>query len=203
MRFARFVSPTLVPFPLLPLLPLLAIAAATGCSDPPPPVPEGAWSINFQPLEDFTSCSIQQHVIGVGMVSDIKQTKLVADATSGAAVSCSVTGDSKFEVRAEASQMGTKLQLSVDNLVKSATPDAPVLGTLSYVSSTTGKPYITDRDSPCQFYFVPNSGEAVAPGSVWVAFKCPKLIENGGMSTCQITDGYASFKNCTGLSTSM
>jgi len=197
MRFTRLVFPTLI------TVSFLAIAAA-GCSDPPPPVPEGAWTINFQPLdEDFTKCAIQQHVTGIGTISDKKQTKLVADATSSATVSCSVTGDSKFSVSADTSQMGTSIHISVDNLVESATADAPVPGTLSYLSATTGSPYISNKDNPCQFYFIPGSGEAVAPGSVWLAFKCPELIGNGGMSTCQITEGYASFKNCTGLSTSM
>ena len=46
-----------------------------------------------------------------------------------------------------------------------------------------------------------NTGEGVAPGRIWVAFKCPTIIDGSSNSTCQIKQGYAIFENCSQTAT--
>ena len=187
MRFHRFLLGSIAP---------LAVAL-TGCSDPVPPTPQGAWNANFGPAIDAsTSCMVAQHTASLGKVgaSDRASVSVVVDGTDSAQIQCSVTGDKTFEVHGQAQRKGIGLNITIPKLTAGATEQSPAAGTVSFVSDKTVQAYVSNPQNPCQFYFTPDSDEGVSAGKVWVAFKCPDVGIT--MSTCQISQGYAIFENC-------
>src|SRR3954463_12580295 len=97
MRFDRFLYASVAP---------LAAAFATGCSDPVPPTPQGAWNVNFGPAVDAAACKVAQHTASVGGVGESDRDKVIVDGAvvdgAIAAISCSVIGQGKFNVTAQA-----------------------------------------------------------------------------------------------------
>lgn len=178
---------------------LLTIALATcglSCSDPVPPTPRGAWSVSFV-QKSAVDCKQAGHNTLVGSVTSNTKTAVVTDGTNGAHVSCTVSdlGNGNFSVSAQESQADKFLNIVISSIAATATETAPAPGGIGYASANTVKTYTTDDMTPCNFYFVPNSGEGVAAGKVWVAFKCPAIVADG--STCEIQQGYAIFENCS------
>lgn len=175
---------------------LAAVAAVAAlvpaCSDPVPPTPRGAWSVSFV---DYPSaeCSVKGHNASLGKVADTDRANstLVTHGESGSEIACSVVGSSSFNIDASAYQAGSILQIIVNGISSSATPDNPAKGSVAYASQETVKTYSSNE---CDFYFIPNSGEGVGPGKVWVAFDCDSIKAEG--STCQLKQGYAIFENC-------
>jgi hypothetical protein len=186
MRSHRFLFGSLVP---------LAVALA-GCSDPVPPTPQGAWNANFGPSADATSCMVAQHTAGLGKVNpnDYASVVSVVAGTDSTDLRCSVTGDKTFEVHGHAERKGIGLDISIPKITASASEQSPASGTVSFVSDKTVQAYVSDPANPCQFYFA-DPKEGVSAGKVWVAFKCPNVSIT--MSTCQISQGFAIFENCT------
>jgi hypothetical protein len=171
----------------------LAVFAAA-CSDPVPPTPQGAWSVQL--VDNGIACNIAGHAAQLGSVtSGSKERVLVGGGIEGADISCQVTGTSSFAVSALATLDGQGLQITIPKIDSAATKDAPAKGTVSFNSLKTAGAYSSSEMSPCDFYFLPDTGEGVASGRIWVAFACPKVDD--GMSSCELTESFAIFENCT------
>lgn len=177
---------------------LLTLALATlglSCSDPVPPTPRGAWTVSFV-QQSAVDCKQAGHNSQVGAVTSNTKTSVITDGTDSTHVSCTVSdvGGGNFSVNAEAQKSDKYLNIVINKISAAATEAAPATGGIAYASANTVKTYTSDAMTPCNFYFVPSSGEGVAAGKVWVAFKCPKIVAD--MSTCEIQQGYAIFENC-------
>jgi hypothetical protein len=197
MRLAR------LGFATLALAAAGGLLSAAGCSSPVPPTPKGAWQVTFWSGAQSSQCQINQHNAAVGLIDKSQRGDEVTDALDGASVSCTVQGAGTFKVQASASQNGKSLSFSVGSIDKNATPTSPATGTLSYSSpNTAGNPYVNTADTPCKFWFEPNTGETVDTGKVWLAFSCDAVRDDGHDSTCGIKQGYAIFENCSDGSTS-
>ena len=171
----------------------LAVFAAA-CSDPVPPTPQGAWTVQF--VDNGSACNIIGHAVQVGSVTSAsKERVLVGGGIEGADISCQVTGTSSFAVSGLATLDGQGLQITVPNIDSSATKEAPAKGTVSFNSLKTAGAYSSSEASPCDFYFLPNTGEGVASGRIWVAFICPKVDD--GMDSCALSESFVIFENCT------
>lgn len=195
MRFARLALAAIAP------LTVVGLGSFVGCSDPVPPTPQGAWSVSFQAQDSSPiNCHVMGHNAQVGAVTDHTKDNVIPDGPSeagpGAEVTCSVVsaGTNKFNVEAKMTQLDKGLAINIQGLTSAATEMAPALGTATFGDSQTGVPY--GANMPCTFYFS-NQSEGVSPGRVWISFKCPSIYDAGGMSTCQIKQGYAIFENCT------
>jgi hypothetical protein len=177
--------------------PVLALAALSGCSDPVPPTPQGAFSVSFS--QPGAGCSIGSHNAAVGLVDDKNRTTIVVDGNDGADISCSVVGGTSgpFKVDAQLVKEPNGLIIAIPSLSPKATKDAPSTGTVGFLSDrTAGKTYTSPTDTPCNFYFVPSTNEGVAAGKVWLAFNCPTLVSPPDQG-CAISQGYAIFENCS------
>jgi hypothetical protein len=187
MNFAR-----LGLVPVLGLLPLLGF----GCSDPVPPTPRGAWALGF--VDPGPDCEVGGHNAAMGNVTKDTKTKVLVDGQDGASIDCTVTGSSSYRVEAFStdSQNGLQLGINIGSITAQATKEAPAVGSVSFSSPNTGgEPAYSDANTPCNFWFVPKSGEGIGSGKIWVAFECPKVTIN--MSTaCKISSGFAIFENC-------
>lgn len=173
----------------------LAVFAAA-CSDPVPPTPQGAWNAR---LVGGTGCQVVGHSAQVGSVSSASKDSVLVDgalvAQDAVEVSCQVTGTSSFTVSGVARLAGDGLQIDIPKIDSSATKEAPAKGTVSFGSTKTANAYTSTSESPCDFYFLPNTGEGVASGRIWVAFSCPKVVDK--MSTCSMGESFVIFENCT------
>ncbi len=190
MRLARFA---------LAVVSTSALAVfAAACSDPVPPTPQGAWFASL--VHNTGDCNINGHTTSVGSVTAGGRDRVLVSGTQEAgedvSVSCQVTGTSSFTVDGVVTVGGKGLQISIPKIDSSATKDAPAAGSVAYnnVEFTAGA-YSSSTEKPCNFYFVPSTGEGVASGRVWVAFTCPEVTS--GMSTCSLGESYAIFENCT------
>jgi hypothetical protein len=171
----------------------LAVFAAA-CSDPVPPTPQGAWAVTF--VDNGMACTTKGHAAQVGSVSSASKDKvLVSGGAEKADISCQVSGTSSFAVTGLATLDGQGVQITIPKIDSSATKEAPAPGSVSFSSSFTAGAYSSSEATPCNFYFVPSTGESVASGRIWVAFTCPKVDD--GTSSCLITESYAIFENCT------
>lgn len=172
----------------------VGLAALVGCSDPVPPTPRGAWTVSF--IDPGIDCQHMGHNTQVGDVTSNQKKAVVVDGTAGADISCAVrAAGSGFNVELKAFEKDKGLIVSVDGITAAATEEAPAPGILSYVSGTTVDAYNSSSEDPCNFYFIPNSGQNIAVGEVWFAFKCPAIVAD--QSTCEIQQGYALFENCS------
>jgi hypothetical protein len=190
MRLARFA---------LAVVSTSALAVfAAACSDPVPPTPQGAWYVKL--THNSGDCDIIGHETDVGSVTAGGRDRVLVSGTKEANedvdVSCQVTGTSSFQVAGVVTLGGKGLQISIPSIDASATKDAPAIGSASYnnVEFTAGA-YSSSTDKPCNFYFVPSTGEGVASGRIWVAFSCPVVVDE--MSTCAVDESYVIFENCT------
>ena len=178
--------------PILGLTPLLGF----GCSDPVPATPKGAWSISFE--SPGATCPVNGHNAVMGDVTDRTKKSVLVDGEGGASVDCRVSGSGSFTVSASASDVekSVGMTLVINSISPGATVDEPATGGISFSSPTTGgEPAVSANDMPCIFYFVPDSGEGVAEGKIWVAFQCDKMILDQS-DGCRIKQGYAIFENC-------
>ncbi len=173
-------------------VPVLIAGLTTSCSDPVPPTPRGAWYVAF--VDPGGACSIQGHNASLGKVTDTDRANasLVTSGEAGADITCSVVGSSSFNIDATAYQSGSILQMVVEGISSSATETNPAKGSIAFASPTTVATYASND---CSFYFIPDSGEGIGPGKVWVAFSCDAISSEG--SVCQIKQGYAIFENCS------
>jgi hypothetical protein len=177
-------------------LPLIALAMLAGCSDPVPPAAQAAWSISF--VDNGAECATKSHNTVIGDVTDSLRRVLVVDGVGGADIACTVSGTNSFRVSdTSALQQGRSLSLAIPSISKSAKETTPAPGSMLYSSEVTGGDGFQPPEGvPCNFYFVDGTQEGVAAGKIWVAFKCPEIIGDGGTQTCQISQGYAIFENC-------
>lgn len=181
-------------FGLLPVLGLLPLIGA-GCSDPVPPTPRGAWSVSF--ISPNANCPVSGHNAKVGDVTDHTKERVIVDGEDNVSVDCTVSGSGSFNVSANAidNANGLAFTMAVEGISPSATLDKPATGGVSFSSPTTGgEPAQSNSMDPCIFYFIPDSGEGIDAGKIWVAFQCPSMQLD--MGTCAIQQGYAIFENC-------
>lgn len=172
-----------------------ALSFTSGCTETPAPIPAGGWTVSFS--RTGASCNVPTHNQVLGEVSQDGKTKLVSDGINNATVSCSVTPKSGgFAVQGSALQNGSNLQISIATIDAKATADKPAKGTVGYISSTTGDPFKSTSESPCDFFFVPDTDEGIGAGKIWVAFRCP--VVTADMASCAINQSYVKFENCEG-----
>ncbi|XXX74033.1 hypothetical protein WMF30_40945 [Sorangium sp. So ce134] len=178
--------------PVLGLLPLLGLA----CSDPAPPTPRGAYSLNF--VKPGASCNVNGHSEVLGEVTAARRLRVVADGDEGATVDCSVTGSGTFDVSAELrnSATATRITLKIDDISPSTTKEMPATGSIIFSSAkTSGTPYTSTTDEPCQFWFDADSEQGVDAGKIWVVFECP-AVKSGSQYTCEIRRGALALDSC-------
>jgi hypothetical protein len=180
-------------------LPLLACGMAVmACSSPVPPVPDGAWTVELVQGPNPAGCSIDGTNTMLGDVSDNMREAVVTNGQNDNSISCYVVAnsDGSFNISAQGEGNGASLSITIPSIQPSATKMTPATGSGAYASqATAGDAYSSTPASPCDFYFIPGSGEAVAAGKVWLAFNCPAVTSE--MSTCEILQGYALFENCS------
>ncbi|MEP7126050.1 MAG: hypothetical protein ABJE95_34275 [Byssovorax sp.] len=169
---------------------VLAVFAAA-CSDPVPPTPQGACKAEL--LSNGGACTITSQEVALGSVSASgKDRILVSGGPESAEVTCQVSGMSSFNVTASISVSGEGIQISIPSIASSATKMAPAMGSVVFASKESGDAY---SSSKCAFYFTQGTSQGVASGKIWVSFSCPTVV--GGMSTCEISESFAIFENCT------
>lgn len=178
--------------PFLPFLAVLTCLSA-GCSDPPLPIPAGAFSVQF--TDTGSACNIASHSVAVGEVGASGETSLVSDGTD-ADVSCSVTPASGgFSVSAKISASGSFLQVSITKISNENSESAPAEGRAVFASSNTAGNNYAPTDVPCAFWFA-SADQNVASGAIWATFACPSLTSKD--STCSISQGFFQVTNCDG-----
>jgi len=170
--------------------PLVAFAFLGGCSDPVPPTPQGAFSVQFS--DTGMNCSIASHRSEAGLVDASTKEKVLIDGMEGAKVSCSVSGSGPFDVSAQIVLGSDGITLSIPAINAGATVDSPAKGALSFFSDRTAGDAFSS--SSCNFYFKEGTGQGVASGKLWVSFACPEVIES--TNTCGITESHVILENC-------
>jgi len=124
---------------------------------------------------------------------------MVMDGMEGARMYCAVTQQgSGFALDIEAQQGANYLKFSVASIPATATESSPTAGLVTLVTDRVGKGYTSTSANPCQFYFNDAQRAQLAPGRVWVSFKCPTLQDPSAnpASLCAVNQGYAAFQNC-------
>lgn len=176
---------------------LAALATTfTGCSEPAPLVPKGAWSLVF--VDTGPGCQIAGHNVSIGEITADKRQTLVKDQNVEGNVTttvvCSVVdnGGSFYFDAAESNSAGNVLTLIVPEISTSATKDSPAKGTVSYMSPNTAT---TFSSTDCNFYFIDGTGQGAKAGSIWLTFECPS-ISAASDNVCQIQIAYAAFEQC-------
>jgi hypothetical protein len=172
---------------------------ALGCDEPIPPTPQGAFLVNF--FDTGAMCPHKSHQSMMGVLNQTDRTTVAVDGVKTAEVSCSVVGGTlgPFAVEASLTFDGTEsLTVSVKNIDSKATDIAPAQGSVGYSSSVTGGNFF-GSNQPCDFYIEaagPSGiGEGVKPGSAWLSFKCPSIVESN--NTCSLNESYVLMENCT------
>ena len=172
-----------------------ALATITGCSEPVPQSPDGAFFISTT-QDDPLKCKITGHTAQVGSVDPSAINTTVTDGTNGTNVDCSVlNATAPYEVRGKIDDTsidgtGNFLEISIPSISPGATKDAPAAGAATISAPWSGSAYSGD----CNFYFEEGTDQTVASGKIWVSFNCPGLQSN--MSTCPLKQGFAVFQNC-------
>ncbi|WP_437314454.1 hypothetical protein [Sorangium sp. So ce385] len=179
--------------PVLGLLPLLGF----GCSDPAPPTPRGAYSLNF--VKPGASCNVGNHLEVLGEVSAARRLRMVADGEEGATVDCTVTGSGSFDVSAtlelKNSTAATSVRIKIVDISPTATKEMPASGSIIFSSAkTSGTAFVSTSDEQCQFWFDADSEQGVDAGKIWVVFECPSVTD--GQYTCEITRGALALDSC-------
>jgi hypothetical protein len=177
---------------------LVLATFALGCEEPVPPTPQGAFLVNFNDLG--TECPHKNHQSVMGVITDVNRTTVAVDGIKGADVTCKVSGADlgPFSVTADMSFEGTEvLSLSINQIDSKATDVAPAKGSVGFSSAVTGGDFFGSSE-PCDFYIEPAGpsgiGEGVKPGSAWLSFKCPAMVESN--NTCALTESYVLIENC-------
>lgn len=177
--------------PVLGLLPLLGLA----CSDPAPPTPRGAYSLNF--VKPGADCNVSGHSEILGEVTAAEKNQVLADGEEGATVDCSVTGSGSFDVsaRAKNSATATEIRVKINGINPAATQEMPATGSVSFSSAkTSGITFTSTTEDQCLFWFDPESDQGVDAGKIWVVFECPAVTS--GQYTCEIRRGALAFDGC-------
>lgn len=173
----------------------LAMTVATGCGDPVPPLPRGGFQATLV-KGDHEKCPLQPHNGQVGLVDASSKKSLATDGVDGATIQCEVVGEGTYSVTGYAQHADSALSITIPEIGPGASESNPAKGGLSFASQGTSiEPYQSSRDG-CSFYFQKGTPQAISPGQIWVAFKCPEVV-NDGVNKCAISQGYAYFEACT------
>lgn len=174
---------------------ILVLATCTlGCEETVPPIPQGAFLVNF--VDSGADCPHMSHKGVMGVVSQTARTTVLVNNVQGAEVACSVTGKDlgPFKIDANLKFSGTEiLTFNVASIDSKATEAAPAKGNVGFASIVTGDFFSSQM--PCDFYIEPGGGEAVKPGAAWLSFKCPNMVESN--NTCSLNESYVLVENCT------
>ncbi|WP_437955646.1 hypothetical protein WME76_29630 [Sorangium sp. So ce119] len=177
--------------PVLGFLPLLGF----GCSDPAPPTPRGAFSMNF--VDPGASCNAGNHSAMLGDVTAARRLRVLTDGEEGATIDCSVTGSGTFKVSAQARNPATaaEIRVNIPAITPAATEEMPATGSISFSSvKTGGETFVSDPAAPCEFWFVPESEQGVNAGEIWVVFECLAMLNDG--YSCELRRGALAFDGC-------
>lgn len=177
---------------------LVLATFALGCEDPIPPTPQGAFLVNW--FDTGAECPHKSDQSKMGALSQIDRTTIMVNGVKGAAITCAVKGASGGPFSVDATMEFDKTELltiSIDQIDGKATEAAPAKGNVGFASAITGTQSFSSKD-PCDFYIEaagPSGiGEGVKPGSAWLSFKCPNVVN--GMSTCALNESYVLMENC-------
>lgn len=170
---------------------------ALGCEEPVPPTPQGAFVVNFQ---QTPGCPHKSHQSVMGSISATERTTLLVDGIKNADITCTVKGADlgPFSVDASIVFEGTEqLYVNVAKIDSKATEAMPAQGNVAFSSFITGEPFSSNQ--PCNFFIAPagpsGKGQGVAPGTAWLSFSCPSLVESN--NTCALAESYFIVENCT------
>ncbi len=176
---------------------LLLASFALGCEEPVPPIPQGAFLVNF--VDTGADCPHKNHQSLLGDVNATERKSFLLDGAPGASVDCTVSGAAlgPFSIEANLGFEGTEaLTISVDQIDAKATEAAPAKGSVGFSSSVTGNFF--GAGEPCDFYIEPagpsGDGQGVKPGEAWLSFKCPSMVNS--MYTCALNESYVLIENC-------
>lgn len=169
---------------------------ATGCTEPVPPSAQGAYLVFFQ--DTGVDCPQKSHQGVVGAMTKNTRTTLAVDGVDGADVSCTVSGSGNGPYAVDATiSVGTNtLVVTIPAISKGTTSAMPAKGQVGFQSLDTADTYGTPNDALCDFYFIEGTPESVDPGKIWVAFQCPKIVNQ--MSTCALAESFVLLENCDG-----
>ena len=168
-----------------------ALAILAGCSSPPPPTPDGAWSAHLE------ACSlIQPGTTSFGTIDQTTHAMTMTDGQNGASISCSVVASSGgFAVNALATGGGNSITLSIPSISTSASQTSGAMGEVTLNAQVTANNDYSS--SACNFYFAGAPETVTSAGTVFVAFSCPMLDDSAQSATCNLNQGYAFFENCS------
>jgi hypothetical protein len=166
-------------------------SSTTGGEGPSETAPTGAVNLEVYTAEGQDCPAGNVHV-------DLGNTKLdppelLVDAYEGASVACAVEPMGLvLDASASLSQGGASFSFSgVTSDGKSA------VGAVTIELPDGGGEYQSDPQKPCVFQFAPGSGQAIAPGKVFVQFDCNALTRAGDPSkTCSSRYGYVYVDRC-------
>ena len=179
-------------------LSVVAFASLTGCSDPAPVLPDGAFFLQTT-QSDPTQCMIAGNFAQVGVIDANNKNAVVSDGQDKAVVDCNVSGTSNFDIYAvlddTGGNSGDYFEMLIGSIGLSATEDNPAKGAVAFSAPwTAGNAF----GGACNFWVEsgnsPRIDNADGAGKVWVSFSCPGLTS--GMSTCPLQTGFALFENC-------
>jgi hypothetical protein len=172
---------------------------AIGCDEPLPPTPNGAFLVNF--FDTGAECPHKSHQGILGVISQTARTTVAVDGIKGAEVGCSVKGPATgpFSIAGDFTFNGTEiLTISINAIDGKATEAAPAKGSVGFASAITGGNFFGSNE-PCDFYIeaagTSGVGEGVKPGSAWLSFKCPSMVESNNV--CSLNESYVLMENCT------
>jgi len=162
-----------------------AAIAASGCSDPATPPPQGAFSATLGGVT--CPVSANQRTIGVGKATG-QSKETIPDGESNTSVSCRVSADGET--------------LSVQATIQSGSSSIFVQGTTSREKGGTASISLTGPGLPSTL--VLPSGQSCtltlvdgASGKIWAGFECAGLDVQGQFnSSCTVSEGWVVLENC-------
>jgi hypothetical protein len=173
-----------------------------GCSEAVPPASQGAFVAEFRQA-DGGKCKVASHPINVGSATVKDLFELRTDSIKGARVQCTVTeSGGGFTVKGLIDDgKGSQIDFTIPSIAAGATKAAPAKGNVGVESPKTGETYRSQGDD-CSFWFERDNDAKgqVGGGILWVSFECPKVVNLGEGSECNI-DGTAfssviAMQNC-------
>ncbi len=174
------------------MLGVCLVAGSVGCSEPVPPASQGAFVAAFQ-APGTCGKDIHNEQIGYADASEIRDLK--KNGVGGAQIYCAVSSaGGGFDVEAEMRLGNTNIRINIGSIPSTATEDSPALGSVTYQTQKTVKPYTSPQDTPCEFWFA-NSQE-VAAGRMWAQFRCPEIEDAGTNTVCALGESTVALQNC-------
>ncbi|MBM4374579.1 MAG: hypothetical protein FJ095_05795 [Deltaproteobacteria bacterium] len=159
-----------------------------GCSEAVPPASQGAFIAEFR-QPDGGKCKVASHPIKVGSATVKDLFDLRTDSVDGTTVQCTVTEASGgYTVKGLIDDGdGNQIDFTIPSISANASKAAPVKGNVGVRSPKTGDTYRSPGND-CSFWLERDNGAKgqVGSGILWVSFECPKIVNLGEASECNI-----------------